>query len=67
MVKYWLEIQQWKMVSGGAVKERKERKGWESGEKRKETAGMGEEDSSLHLGPESEHGKRCCCPPFFRL
>jgi hypothetical protein len=27
----------------------------------------GEEDSSLHLGPESEPGKSCCCPPLFRL
>jgi hypothetical protein len=33
------------MVSGGAVQERK---GWESSEKKREIAGMGEEDSSLH-------------------
>jgi hypothetical protein len=41
--------------------ERKERKGWERGEKRRETAGMGKEDSSLHLGLENEPGKRFCC------
>jgi hypothetical protein len=28
---------------------------------------MEEEDSSLHLGPESEPGKSCCCPLLFRL
>jgi hypothetical protein len=49
------------MVSGGPVKERKERTGWESGEKMRETARIGEEDSSLHSGPESEPGKSCCC------
>jgi hypothetical protein len=49
------------MVSGGAVKERK---GWESSEKKE---GIEEEDSSLHLGPEREPGKICCCVLLFRL
>jgi hypothetical protein len=52
------------MVSGGAVKERKV---WESGEKRRETAGMRKEDSNLHSGPKTEPGKSCCCLPLFRL
>jgi hypothetical protein len=41
MVRYWVEIQQWKMVSGGPVKERKERKGWERGEKGERQQGWG--------------------------
>jgi hypothetical protein len=38
MVRCWVEIQQWKMVSGGAVKERK---GWESGEKKRDSEDRG--------------------------
>jgi hypothetical protein len=39
------------MATGGATKERKERKTWESKKKKKraaETVGMGEKDFSLH-------------------
>jgi hypothetical protein len=32
-----------------------------------EAAKMRDEDSSLHLGPKSEPGKRCCCLSLFRL
>jgi hypothetical protein len=55
------------MVPGGAIKERKERKGWESSKKGGEAVGMGEEDSSLCLRSESELGKSSCYPLLFRL
>jgi hypothetical protein len=34
---------------------------------RERQQGMGEEDFSFHLGPESEPGKSFCCISLFRL
>jgi hypothetical protein len=47
--------------------QRKERKERVKEQQKKERVERAEEDSSLHLGPESEPGKSCCCPLLFRL
>jgi hypothetical protein len=55
-----VEIQQWKMISGGAIKERKGRKGWDC-------CGNWRGRLQPCSGTRSEPEKSCCCPLLSRM